>query len=66
VKLDAVRLAFEKLGKTDLFIISVDEPEMRGITHQPLSREETLQGAKNRVEYCLEMHPEVDMAFGIE
>lgn len=66
VKLNAVRLAFEKLGKTDIEIISVDEPDMRGINHQPLTKEETLQGATNRANYCFEKHPEIDIAFGIE
>lgn len=66
VKLNAVKFAFEKLWRSDLFIISVDEPAMRGISHQPLSKEEALQGAKNRADYCFEMHPEIDIAFGVE
>ncbi len=63
VKIGAVKKVFEWLG-TKVEIVSFDAPS--GISDQPLTREETIQGAFNRAQWILQNHPEVDLALGLE
>lgn len=63
VKVGAVKKVFERLGM-DVEIISFKAPS--GVSDQPMSREETIQGAYNRAKWVLDNHPDVDLAFGLE
>ncbi len=61
-KLDAVAMAFSKLGYTAQ-IKGLDVPS--GVSPQPLSDEETIQGAVNRAKAVLEKGP-FDYGIGLE
>lgn len=64
VKLEAVRQGFESMGFTEFDIIGIKVGS--GVSDQPMSDDETLTGAKNRVEnICLEF-PDADFRIGIE
>ena len=63
VKVGAVKKIFEWLG-AEVDIISFDAPS--GISDQPLTREETIQGAFNRAKWILQNYPDIDLAFGLE
>lgn len=65
VKLQATRHAFEKVFPgIPLEVISCNAES--GVSDQPMSDQETLQGAKNRALYCREASPAADYWVGIE
>jgi len=64
VKVEAVKNFFAWLGKDDVVFESFKAPS--GVSDQPMSREETIQGAYNRAKWILDNHPDVDLAFGLE
>lgn len=65
VKIDSVKLGFTKMFPGQEFSfqgINVDS----GVSNQPLSEEETLTGATNRVEHLFHLQPHADYCVGIE
>ncbi len=65
VKINVVKQGFEKIfpdEKIDIQGVSVDS----GVNDQPLTDNETLLGAMNRVDNALEKMPEADFWVGIE
>lgn len=64
VKLEAVRQGFESLGFTEFDIVGINVGS--GVSEQPMSDDETLTGAKNRVENIRNEFPEADFRIGIE
>ena len=65
VKIDSTREGFVKMFKDEIFEIeglSVDS----GVSDQPMGEEETLIGAKNRVNNVSILSPEADYWVGIE
>lgn len=65
VKLSAAQLGFEKMfpGQPREFL-GVSVPS--GVADQPMTDEETLQGAKNRLRAARESQPDADFWVGIE
>lgn len=64
-KVDAVQSAFSRSFPDQLFSynpISVSS----GVSDQPMSDEETLNGAVNRAKSCKELHPDFDFFVGLE
>lgn len=65
VKINAVRLAFKKIfPEREIEILSAGIKS--GVSDQPMSDKETLQGAINRSNEIYNLLPEVDYAVGIE
>ncbi len=65
VKIEAVGLAFKKIfPEREIEILSASVKS--GVSNQPMSDKETLQGAVNRVNEIYKLFPEVDYAVGIE
>lgn len=65
VKIDSVKLGFTKMFPNQEFSfqgINVDS----GVSNQPLSEEETLTGATNRVEHLFHLQPHADYCVSIE
>ncbi len=63
-KVESVRKAFEKLGFTNVELVSLNAPS--GVSDQPFSDQETIQGAINRARAVMESIPELDFAVGLE
>lgn len=66
VKINAVKEAFEKLWFPNVEIVGFDDPEMRWVDHQPLTKDSTAEWAFNRAKYCLKTNRDFDMALGLE
>ncbi len=65
VKIEAVGLAFKKIfPEREIEILSASVKS--GVSNQPMSDKETLQGAINRTEEIYKQFPEIDYAVGIE
>jgi inosine/xanthosine triphosphatase len=65
VKRDAVLTGFLRMFPDEEFFINgVTSPS--GVSNQPLSSHETLQGALNRSEQAIASHPDADFWVGIE
>jgi inosine/xanthosine triphosphatase len=64
VKLEAVRQGFENMGFSEPDIVGISVGS--GVSDQPMSDEETLAGAKNRVENISKEFPDADFRIGIE
>lgn len=65
VKIQAIRLGFERLFPDECFeILTTSVPS--GVSDQPLSDEETLQGATNRASGAAQAFPQGDFWIGIE
>jgi inosine/xanthosine triphosphatase len=65
VKLQAVRLGFEEMfPKQDFDFSSLEVPS--GVSDQPASDLETLQGARNRALRATELFPQADYWVGVE
>lgn len=65
VKIEATRLAFVSMfAETDILIEGVGVPS--GVSDQPMSDAETLEGAGNRAEGAKQARPEADFWVGIE
>ena len=65
VKIDSTREGFAKMFKDEIFEtegLSVES----GVSNQPMSEEETLTGAKNRVNKVFNLSPDADYWVGIE
>lgn len=65
VKIDSTREGFAKMFKDEIFEIeglSVDS----GVSDQPMGEEETLIGAKNRINKVFSLSPKADYWVGIE
>lgn len=63
VKINAVQMGFESYGKNAVIEgVSVDS----GVSDQPMSDAETLEGARNRVENARKKYPDADFWIGIE
>jgi len=63
-KVESVRQAFQKLGYTDIELMSINVPS--GVSEQPFSDEETIQGAMNRANAVMKSIPDLDFAVGLE
>lgn len=63
VKIEATRQAFSEFF-TNIQVIPVDVES--GVNAYPMTREETLQGAINRMEAASKLLPNVDFSVGIE
>lgn len=61
-KISAVREAFDQC-KYSFRLQAVDAPSH--VSAMPFSDEETMEGARNRAEYCL-LHTDADLAVGLE
>lgn len=65
VKIEAVRRGFERMfPQAGLLVLAVSVPS--GVSHQPLSDAETLQGALNRARAARQMAAEADFWAGVE
>ncbi len=65
VKLSATHNGFVQMFPgTELIVSGIDVPS--GVSDQPMTDEETQQGAANRAKAALEARPTVDYAVGIE
>lgn len=65
VKIRAVQAAVEKMFDMSPFeFVGVSVPS--GVSNQPMSSDETRQGAENRARAALAAKPEAQLAFGIE
>ena len=65
VKIQAIRLGFQRLFPVEQFeTVSVSVPS--GVSSQPMSDIETLQGARNRVNLAMQSQPQADFWAGIE
>jgi inosine/xanthosine triphosphatase len=65
VKINAVSAGLKRMfPKSDFNLVSVDVPS--GVADQPMSDEETLQGAKNRVANATKLVGDADLYIGIE
>lgn len=65
VKKEATELGFQKMFPEATFTFEgVDAPS--GIADQPMTSDDTLQGAKNRAEHCKEQYPKADFWIGLE
>ncbi len=62
-KIKAVENTFRELNM-EVSFLSVDSPS--GVSAQPFSDEETMKGAANRAEFCLQQIEEADIAIGLE
>lgn len=62
-KLKAVEDTIEDLGMKASFI-SIQSPS--GVSSQPFSDEETMEGAANRANFCLQQMNEAEIAIGLE
>lgn len=65
VKLEAVRLGFERMFPEREFVFS-SATVVSGVSDQPLTDAETLLGAKNRAEAARLARPEADFWAGLE
>ena len=65
VKIDSTREGFVKMFKNEIFEIEGLGVES-GVSNQPMSEEETLTGAKNRVNKVFRLSPDADYWVGIE
>lgn len=64
-KIAAVRQAFQKVfPKDDLHLEGIDAES--GVSDQPMSDHETLQGAVNRADSCQRVIPQADFWVGLE
>ncbi|HOJ36917.1 MAG TPA: inosine/xanthosine triphosphatase [Ignavibacteriales bacterium] len=65
VKVNAVKKGFQKVfPDTQFEIIGIDVPS--NVSEQPMTNEETLQGAINRALNCKKSNPDANYYFGIE
>ncbi len=64
VKINATKIGFEKMLGTDFEFVGISVPS--GVPDQPISSNETLQGAKNRVTNAQIEMPDADFWVGIE
>ncbi len=65
VKINSSKVGFEKIFSKETFIVEgVDVPS--GVSDQPMTDEETLQGAINRAKRAKADHPSADYWVGIE
>lgn len=62
-KIQAVETTFQELGINAEFL-PIAAPS--GVSAMPFSDDETITGAKNRAEYCLEVNEELDIGIGLE
>ena len=62
VKIKVVREVCEEFYN-QFELISIDAPS--GVSEMPLGEEESIKGAKNRAQFCLE-NSDADLAFGLE
>lgn len=65
VKLNAVRRGFARVFPDQQFEFILI-PSQSGVSSQPMSDKETLQGALNRVEFVRQSAPEADFWVGLE
>jgi len=65
VKIEAVKIAFEKMFLQEKFEF-IGESIPSGVSDQPMSDEETLQGATNRTTKAQTQFPEADFWVGLE
>jgi len=65
VKIDSTQVGFAKMFKDEIFEIEGLSVES-GVSDQPMSEEETLKGATNRVNNVSNLSPEADYWVGIE
>ena len=65
VKINSTRAGFVKMFKDEIFEIEGLGVES-GVSDQPMSEEETLTGAKNRVNKVFSLSPNADFWVGIE
>ena len=65
VKLDATKIGFSAMFPGTEFEFRAT-PVSSGVSEQPMSREETLQGALNRANNAFATHPSANYAIGIE
>jgi inosine/xanthosine triphosphatase len=65
VKIQAVKTAFSQaFPRTTVEVEGLAAPS--GVSDQPMSDEETLRGARNRVAYAKKQYPEADFWVGVE
>jgi inosine/xanthosine triphosphatase len=65
VKIEAVRIGFARVfSEVEMNILAVSVPS--GVSDQPMTDEETLKGAQNRVKAARDACPEADYWAGIE
>ena len=65
VKLNAARIAFARMFPGEQFEVSgISAPS--GVADQPLSTQETMQGARNRASNARALQPDADFWVGIE
>lgn len=65
VKVEAARIGFAQMFPDRTFTLTgVSVPS--GVPDQPMTRDETLQGALNRAEHAASEHPDADYTVGIE
>jgi inosine/xanthosine triphosphatase len=65
VKIEAARRGFTRMFPGEMFaFLGVSAPS--GVSHQPMTSRETLQGAENRARAARAAHPEADFWAGIE
>jgi inosine/xanthosine triphosphatase len=64
VKINATKIGFEKMFGTDFEFVGISVPS--GVPDQPISSNETLQGAKNRATNAQIEMPDADFWVGIE
>lgn len=65
VKIDSTKAGFTKMFKDEIFEIEGLSVES-GVSNQPMGEEETLTGAKNRVNKVYSLSPKADYWVGIE
>lgn len=64
-KIKSVQTAFEQVFHDEFFEFQgVESPS--GVSHQPMSEKETLQGAANRIDFINSYHPDADFWVSIE
>lgn len=65
VKINTTKLGFEQMMPGEEFeMIGVKADS--GVSDQPMSDQETLTGAKNRIKHAKELHPGADFYVGLE
>jgi inosine/xanthosine triphosphatase len=64
VKQEAVRAAFEQAFPPPLLVEGINAPS--GVPDQPMTDEETLQGASNRAAFAKRAQPDADFWVGVE
>ncbi len=65
VKIEAVKLAFEKMFPNENFEVSgISIPS--NVSNQPMTSEETYTGALNRAKNCMAKIPDADFTVGLE